>query len=62
MTPKEYIGYNMGALPGAFFGSFMGQIQAFYFKWMGLDWGWIVVAQILFAVWNVLNDPLFGIL
>ncbi|NMC07901.1 MAG: hypothetical protein GYA24_22015 [Candidatus Lokiarchaeota archaeon] len=62
VTPKEFFGYNMGALPGAFFGSFMGQIQAFYFKWLGLGWDWIVIAQILFAVWNVLNDPLFGIL
>ncbi len=62
VTPKEYFGYNMGALPGAFFGSIMAQIQAFYYKWMGLGWDWIVWAQILFAVWNVLNDPLFGIL
>jgi GPH family glycoside/pentoside/hexuronide:cation symporter len=62
VTPKEYFGYNMGALPGAFFGSIMGQIQAFYYKWMGLGWAWIVWAQVLFAIWNVLNDPLFGIL
>jgi GPH family glycoside/pentoside/hexuronide:cation symporter len=62
ITTKEYLGYNMGALPGAFFGSIMGQIQAFYYKWMGLGWDWIIWAQILFAVWNVLNDPLFGIL
>ncbi|MBN2151947.1 MAG: MFS transporter [Candidatus Lokiarchaeota archaeon] len=62
VTTKEYIGYNMGALPGAFFGSFMGQIQAFYYKWMGLGYGLIIIAQVLFAVWNVLNDPLFGIL
>nr|MDO8119318.1 MFS transporter [Candidatus Sigynarchaeota archaeon] len=62
ITKKEYFGYNMGALPGAFFGSMMGQIQAFYFKWMGLGWDLIIWAQILFAIWNVLNDPLFGIL
>ncbi len=62
ITLKEYFGYNMGALPGAFFGSIMGQIQAFYYKWMGLGWDWIIWAQVLFAVWNVLNDPLFGIL
>jgi glycoside/pentoside/hexuronide:cation symporter, GPH family len=62
VTAKAFLGYNMGALPGAFFGSIMGQIQAFYFKWMGLGWEYIIWAQILFAIWNVLNDPLFGIL
>nr|MDO8112858.1 MFS transporter [Candidatus Sigynarchaeota archaeon] len=62
ITPKEYFGYNLGALPGSFFGSFMGQIQAFYYKWMGLGWDLIIWAQILFAIWNVTNDPIFGIL
>ena len=62
VTMKQYFGYNLGALPGSFFGSFMGQIQAFYVKWMGLDWSWIILAQILFAIWNTLNDPLFGLL
>lgn len=62
VTPKEIIGYNMGSVPGAFFGGFMGQIQAFYYRWMGLDWGLIVIAQIVYALWNVLNDPIFGLL
>src|SRR5271157_588407 len=62
VTAKQYFGYNLGALPGSFFGSFMGQVQAFYFKWLGLGWGWIVLAQILFAIWNTTNDPLFGLL
>ncbi|MHA1892714.1 MAG: MFS transporter [Promethearchaeota archaeon] len=62
ITLKELLGYNMGALPGAFYVGFMGQIQAFYYKWMGLGWGFILIAQIIYAIWNVLNDPLFGML
>ncbi|MHA1681055.1 MAG: MFS transporter [Promethearchaeota archaeon] len=62
VSTKELIGYNMGAVPGAFFGGFMGQIQAFYFKWLQLDVGWIVIGQIIYAIWNVINDPIFGVL
>lgn len=62
VSAKELFGYNMAALPAAFFTGFMGQIQAFYYGWLGLRPEWIILAQILFAIWNVLNDPLFGIL
>ena len=62
VTPKEVVGYNMGSVPGAFFAGFMGQINAFYYRWMGLGWELIILGQILFALWNVINDPLFGLL
>ena len=45
----------MAALSGV-----MGVIQSFYYAWMGLQWGWIVIAQIIYAVWNMINDPIFG--
>ena len=47
-------------MPGAFFGSIMGVIQSFYYAWMGLQWMWITIAQIVYAIWNVVNDPIFG--
>ena len=47
-------------MPGTFFGSVMGVIQSFYYAWMGLQWMWITIAQIIYAIWNVVNDPIFG--
>ncbi|MFX0100119.1 MAG: MFS transporter [Candidatus Hodarchaeota archaeon] len=49
-------------MPGGFYGTFMGQIQAFYYSWMGLGWGWIVIAQIFYGAWNLINDPIFSYL
>ncbi|MBD3254002.1 MAG: hypothetical protein GF383_02865 [Candidatus Lokiarchaeota archaeon] len=60
ITYKEKLAYAFANLPGTFFGSVMGVIQSFYYAWMGLQWTWIVIAQIVYAVWNVVNDPIFG--
>ncbi|MHA1734060.1 MAG: MFS transporter [Promethearchaeota archaeon] len=56
------LAYSSGQIPGSFFGAFMGQIQAFYYGWMGLNWLLIVVAQVVYGAWNMLNDPIFGVL
>ncbi len=57
---KEKLAYAFGAMPGTFYGGVMGVIQSFYYAWMGLQWTWIVIAQIIYAVWNMANDPIFG--
>ncbi|TFF92763.1 MAG: hypothetical protein EU543_05100 [Promethearchaeota archaeon] len=57
---KEKLAYSFATMPGVFYGSVIGLIQSFYFAWMGLQNIWIVIAQIIYAVWNVVNDPLFG--
>ncbi|MFX0076283.1 MAG: MFS transporter [Candidatus Hermodarchaeota archaeon] len=57
---KEKLSYAFGQMPGTFYGGVMGVIQSFYFAWMGLITIWITIAQIIYAVWNVLNDPIFG--
>ena len=57
---KEKLSYAFANMPGTFFGAMMGVIQSFYYAWMGLQWWWITIAQIVYAIWNVLNDPLFG--
>ncbi len=62
LSRKEKIIYALGQLPGTFYGSFMGQIQAFYYGWMGLAYKWILITQIVYAVWNAVNDPIFGVL
>ncbi len=57
---KEKLAYGFSQMPGTFYGSMVGVIQSFYFGWMGLQNIWIVIAQIFYAIWNVVNDPLFG--
>ena len=57
---KEKLAYGLGQMPGAFFYAVMGLIQSFYYAWMGLQSGWITIAQIIYAIWNMLNDPIFG--
>jgi glycoside/pentoside/hexuronide:cation symporter, GPH family len=62
LTFKQKIIYASGQLPGSFFTSFTGQIQAFYYAWMGLNIKYIIISQVLYAIWNAVNDPLFGVL
>ena len=57
---KEKLAYAFAQMPGTFYGGVMGVIQSFYFAWMGLITIWITIAQIVYAVWNVVNDPIFG--
>ncbi|MHA1915430.1 MAG: MFS transporter [Promethearchaeota archaeon] len=57
---KEKLAYSFANMPGTFYGGVMGVIQSFYFAWMGLLNIWIIIAQIIYAVWNVVNDPIFG--
>jgi Na+/melibiose symporter-like transporter len=57
---KEKLAYAFANMPGTFYGGVMGVIQSFYFAWMGLLPIWITIAQIIYAIWNVVNDPIFG--
>ena len=57
---KEKLSYSFGQMPGTFYGGVMGVIQSFYFAWMGLASIYLTIAQIVYAVWNVVNDPIFG--
>jgi Na+/melibiose symporter-like transporter len=57
---KEKLSYAFAQMPGTFYGGVMGMIQSFYLAWMGLLPIWITIAQIIYAVWNVVNDPIFG--
>ena len=57
---KEKLAYSFAQMPGTFYGGVMGVIQSFYFAWMGLLSIWLFIAQIIYAFWNVINDPIFG--
>ena len=57
---KEKLAYSFAQMPGTFYGGVMGVIQSFYFAWMGLSTIWITIALIVYAAWNVVNDPIFG--
>lgn len=46
-----------GTLSGLITG---GGMTYFYTKYLGLDEGLASIVWIIFAVWNALNDPLFG--
>jgi Na+/melibiose symporter-like transporter len=58
---KEKFAFSLGAVPNGFFGIFLGAIQAFYYSWMGLDIKYIVITQVLYSIWNAVNDPIFGL-
>lgn len=61
LSAKEKMAYAIGSLPNSIYSGFLGQIQVFYYAWMGLHPFYIILAQILYAVWNVINDPIFGL-
>jgi Na+/melibiose symporter-like transporter len=57
---KEKLAYAFAQMPGTFYASVLGVIQSFYFAWMGLASIYLTIAQIVYAIWNVVNDPIFG--
>ncbi|MFX1274168.1 MAG: MFS transporter [Promethearchaeota archaeon] len=57
---KQKLVYGFSAFPYTFYGAVMALIQSFFYGWMGLQNFWIVIAQIIYSLWNVINDPIFG--
>ena len=43
-------------------GTYGALLPIFYQDYLGLTAGWIGLASIIYAVWNAVNDPLFGYL
>lgn len=41
-------------------GTFSALLPIFYQDYLGIQTGWIALASTIYAVWNALNDPLFG--
>ncbi|TFG17930.1 MAG: hypothetical protein EU530_09940, partial [Promethearchaeota archaeon] len=51
-----------GSGVGLLSGIINGPLSVFYTFKMGLEPGRVAVVMLIFAIWNALNDPLFGIL
>ena len=62
LTWNQKFAYAAGNLPGGFFSSFTGALTIFYYGWMGLSAEYIILGQVLYMLWNVANDPIFGYL
>src|SRR5574338_1717098 len=43
-------------------GTYGALLPIFYQDYLGMASGWFSLASIIYAVWNALNDPLFGYL
>ncbi len=60
LTWNQKLAYAAGNLPAGFFSSFTGALTIFYYGWMGLSAPYIVLGQVVYMIWNVANDPIFG--
>jgi GPH family glycoside/pentoside/hexuronide:cation symporter len=55
------ITWGVAALGTSFIsGTFTALYPIFYQDYMGLSSGWFTLATTLYAIWNAINDPLFG--
>jgi glycoside/pentoside/hexuronide:cation symporter, GPH family len=53
--------WGVAALGTSFIsGTFGALLPIFYQDYMGLSAGWIALASTIYAIWNAINDPLFG--
>ncbi len=53
--------WGVAALGTAMISGTFGALQPiFYQDYLGLEASWIGVAAIIYAIWNALNDPIFG--
>ena len=53
--------WGIAALGSATISGTFGALQPiFYQDYLGLEARWIGIAAIIYAVWNAINDPLFG--
>jgi glycoside/pentoside/hexuronide:cation symporter, GPH family len=41
-------------------GTYGAMLPIFYQDYLGLTAGWIALASLIYAIWNAINDPLFG--
>lgn len=58
---KEKLIWSMAAFGSAMISNSYGALfNVFYIDIMGVGKNLITIAMILYAIWNALNDPLFG--
>lgn len=60
-TRTDKIIWSFASLGGSMIsGIYASLLLYFYQVYLGLDAFWIAIAVIIYAVWNAINDPLFG--
>ena len=58
---KEKLFWASASFGGAIISNIYGAtLQYFYHVYMNLGASWIALSAIMYAVWNAVNDPLFG--
>jgi GPH family glycoside/pentoside/hexuronide:cation symporter len=58
---KYKIAWGIAALGTSFIsGTFAALLTIFYQDYLGLTSRWITLASMIYAIWNAINDPLFG--
>lgn len=58
---KYKIAWGIAALGTSFIsGTFAALLTIFYQDYLGLTSKWITLASLIYAIWNAVNDPLFG--
>ncbi len=58
---KYKVAWGIAALGTSFIsGTFAALLTIFYQDYLGLTSKWITLASLIYAIWNAVNDPLFG--
>ena len=61
ITPKSRVAFGFAQLGMAILGGvYTAMLTKFFQDNMGLDKYWIGIAMIVYAIWNAINDPIFG--
>ena len=61
ISPKTRIYYGLAGMGMAIVSGIYGVLLTIYYQdYLGLGAKWIAIAMVVYAVWNALNDPIFG--
>jgi GPH family glycoside/pentoside/hexuronide:cation symporter len=61
LTPKTRVAFGFASLGMAVIGGvYTAMLTKFFQDNMGLDKKWIGIAMVIYAIWNAINDPIFG--
>ncbi|HBO33859.1 MAG TPA: hypothetical protein DD636_03845 [Anaerolineaceae bacterium] len=61
ISKKTRIYYGLAGMGMAIVSGIYGVLLTIYYQdYLGLEAKWIAIAMVVYAVWNALNDPIFG--
>ncbi len=60
-SPKEKLFWASASFGGAIISNIYGAVLQYYYQvYLSLGASWIALSALLYAIWNAVNDPLFG--